>query len=730
MPPRFLSKARLLPLLALAWAGQGHAQEALDPWRLCPPPPDTPPLSPPTGSTRITADQAEVEGERGHEVSVFRGNVIAERDGKRISAEQVEYEVATDVVNARGEVRVHTEGIRLEGARARLDLANDAGELEEARYFVPEAHAYGKARRLSFEGAGQSSLRDATYTTCPPGQDDWAMHARLIELDRATNTGEAYDVTLRLGGVPALYLPYLNFPLEGRKSGLLAPSYATSERNGLDLSAPWYWNIAPNRDATITPRIITERGAMLMTEYRHLTSDSASTITLDYLPDDDAFGGDRSQVTVRHHQRLAPRWNLALDYREVSDDQYLDDIDNTLASTSATHLERRLDLAYGAPSWRFLGRIQDFQPLVTGDEPYQLRPQLVARGAGTLSTLLRYDFRTEYAQFMHDTSDPTGGRFDVYPALSAPMEGDWWFLTPRVSLRHTQYLLENADGDSERSRTLPLTSLDSGLFFERELALFDHPLVQTLEPRMYYLHVPFARQDDLPVFDTTPMTFSFAQLFRENRYTGPDRVGDANQVTAAVSSRFLSQTTGRELARAGIAQTWFFEDPRVTLPGETAIDRGYSDIAGELAASPIPFLEISATTRWDPELDDAQETAARLRYSPDQLHVVDAAYRVRENGRVMNRDLLVVWPITRNWHALGRWYYDLVEERTLESVVGIEYESCCWTVRLVARDRPVVTAGGDLESDRSVHFTFELKGLASLGQPLESVIEEGLVGYR
>ncbi|MGE0081445.1 MAG: LPS-assembly protein LptD [Thiohalomonadaceae bacterium] len=729
MPSPFPAKARLLLALLTAWAGYAHAQQTLDPWRLCPSPPEAPPLPPAAGGTRITADQAEAQGERGRELSVFRGNVVAERDGRRIAADQLEYDTAADVVNAHGAVQVHAEGIRLEGARARLDLANDAGELEDASYFIPEAHAYGEARRIGFEGTEQAELRDATYTTCPPGREDWAMHARLIELDRASNTGEAYDVTLRLGGVPALYLPYINFPLEGRKTGLLAPSYASSERNGLDLSVPWYWNIAPNRDATLTPRVITERGAMLMTEYRHLTATSSSAVTVDYLPNDDLFGDDRSQYTVRHRQRLAPRWDLALNYNEVSDDQYLDDIDNTLASASATHLERRLDLTYGAPSWRFLGRIQDFQPLVAGSEPYQLRPQLVASGAGAMSAL-RYDFRTEYSQFVHDTRDPTGARFDLYPALSAPMEGDWWFLTPRLSLRHTQYLLEDAGGDNERSRTLPLTSLDSGLFFERELSMFDHPLVQTLEPRLFYLHVPFEAQDDLPVFDTTPMTFSFAQLFRENRYTGPDRVADANQVTAALSSRFLSQTTGRELARAGIAQTWFFEDPRVTLPGETAIDRGYSDIAGELAASPIPFLEISATTRWDPELNDAQETAARLRYSPDQLHVVDAAYRVRENGRVMNRDVLVVWPITRNWHALGRWYYDLVAERTLESVVGIEYESCCWTVRLVGRDRPVLTAEGDLESDRSIHFTFELKGLASLGQPLESVIEEGLVGYR
>jgi LPS-assembly protein len=724
-PP--VPKARLLLALLVAWAGHAHAQQALDPWRLCPPPPEQAPLPPAAEGTRVSADRARVEGDQGRELSVFEGHVVAERDGKRLSADQARYDSTRDVVTASGQVEVQTGSIHLQGSRARLDFAADSGELEEAGYYVPGAHAYGTAEHLSFEGAERSTLREATYTTCPPGEEDWALHARRIELDRGSNTGEAYDVTLRLGGVPALYLPYMNFPLEGRKSGFLPPSYDSSDRNGTDIAVPWYWNIAPNRDATLTPRFITERGGMLMTEYRQLTENSSSFVAFDYLPDDEMYGDDRSHVIVRHTMQPAPRWNVALDYNEVSDDQYLDDIDNTLASASATHLERRLDVSYGAPSWRFLGRVQDFQPLVAGSEPYQLRPQLLATGAGALSGL-RYDFRTEYAQFAHSTRDPTGARVDLYPGLSAPFEGDWWFFTPRAALRHTQYLLDDPADGEEPSRTLPIASIDTGLFFERELSIAGEPLVQTLEPRLFYLRVPYEDQTELPVFDTTPTTFSFAQLFRENRYTGADRVGDANQLTAALTSRFISDSSGRELARASVGQTYYFDDWRVSLPNEALPDRAYSDVAAELAARPLPALEISATTRWDPDVADAQESAARLRYSTDALHVVDAAYRVRENGRVMNRDLLVLWPITRHWHAVGRWYYDLVAERTLESVVGIEYESCCWTVRLVTRDRPVFTETGE-ESNRSIHFTFELKGLAGFGDSLGNVIEEGLVGY-
>ncbi|MCK9532797.1 MAG: LPS-assembly protein LptD [Gammaproteobacteria bacterium] len=731
VPASLISNARLLLALLVAWAGHGHAQEALgDPWRLCPPSPERAPLPPAsTGSTLVTADQARMEGERGRELSVFEGNVVAERDGKRLLAEQARYDTAADVVTATGEVELQAESITLQGQKARLDFAADKGELEAAHYYVPNAHARGTAERMRFEGSDWTELEDATYTTCPEGTDSWALGARRIELDRATNTGEAYHVTLRLGGVPTFYLPYLNFPLEGRKSGFLAPTYGSSERNGTDIQVPWYWNIAPNRDATFTPRVISKRGSMLMTEFRQLTADSSSLVMLDYLPDDELYGDDRSHIVLRHSQRLAPRWNMALDYNEVSDDDYLDDIDGSLAGASATHLERRFDLTYRTPSWRFLGRVQDFQPLVPGAEPYQLRPQLLASGAGGFG-LLRYDFRTEYAQFDHDARRPTGQRVDVYPGVSAPLEGDYWFVTPRLAARHTQYLLDGAAGDDEPARSLPLASLDAGLFFERELSIAGESLLQTLEPRLYYLYVPHRDQDDLPVFDTTPTTFSFAQLFRENRYTGPDRVGDANQLTAALSTRFLGEASGRELVRASVGQTFYFQDRRVRLPGETLVQDDYSDMAAELAARPVDALEISANTRWNPRVSETEESAARIRYSPDRLHIIDAAYRVREGGDVKNRDLMVLWPITRNWHALGRWYYDEVAERTLESVVGIEYESCCWTVRLISRDRPVITAAGGTEPDRSIWFTFELKGLASMGRTLENVVEEGIVGYR
>jgi LPS-assembly protein len=730
VPALSIPKARLLLVLLVAWAEHGHAQEAVDdPWRLCPPAPERAPLPPAsTGSTLVTADQAHVEGERGRELSVFEGNVVAERDGKRLLAEQARYDTAADAVTATGQVELQTESITLQGREARLDFAADTGELDDAHYYAPGAHARGTAERMRFVGNDWTGLDDATYTTCPEGSDSWSLGANRIELDQATNTGEAYHVTLRLGGVPALYLPYLNFPLKGRKSGFLAPSYGRSERNGTNIELPWYWNIAPNRDATFTPRVISKRGSMLMSEYRQITRDSSSLVVLDYLPDDDLYGDDRSYTVVRHSQRLAPRWNMLLDYNEVSDDDYLNDIDGSLAGASATHLERRFDLAYQAPAWRFLGSVQDFQPLIPGAEPYQLRPQLLATGAGALGPL-RYDFRTEYAQFDHDVRQPTGQRVDVYPGISAPLEGDYWFFTPRLAAHHTRYRLDGAAGDDEPARSLPLASLDTGLFFERELRIAGEPLLQTLEPRLYYLYVPHRDQDDLPVFDTTPTTFSFAQLFRENRYTGPDRVGDANQLTAALTTRFLGEDSGRELLRASVGQTFYFKDRRVSLPRETFAEHDYSDMAAELAAYPIDALEISANTRWNPRVSETEESAARIRYSPDRLHVIDAAYRVREGGDAKNRDLMLLWPITRNWHALGRWYYDEAAERTLESVVGIEYESCCWAVRLISRNRPVITATGDTESDRSIWFTFELKGLAKMGKTLENVVEEGIVGY-
>jgi len=737
-----------------ALSATAHSVRAAeDPWALCPPSTMPAPLEREAApeadeSTILNADRALSEGA---EVAIFEGNVEILRSGRRLLADRARYDQAEDTVEASGNVSYQGEEAVFEAERAQINLGRDTGKLEGTRYHIFGAHAFGEAGLVQFEGDQRTRLEGATYSTCPPEKPDWQLRASRLNLDRGDNTGEAYHVTMAFKGVPFMYVPYMNFPLEGRKSGLLAPTYGNSDRAGAQLAVPYYWNIAPDRDATITPRFIEKRGTMAETEFRYLNRHSRGQIGYDFLQNDklyreelraaDSVDGinpddnDRYYLTLNHRHQLSPRWSADLNYQEVSDNRYFEDFKGTLSSTSVTHLERRLDLNYRAGSVALTGRAQDFQPIVEGREPYQRLPQLLLSATPPQQPgQLNYDFNGEFVTFEHDTLSPTGSRLDLHPSLSYPLEGRAWFINPRAGLRYTEYDLEYAPSDgapggqTRPNRSVPTYSLDAGLFFEREIRLAGTPLIQTLEPRLYYLYVPYEAQDELPVFDTSEMTFSFTQLFRPNRFNGADRVGDANQLTTAVTTRFLHGRTGRELGHGSIGQITYFRDRRVTLDGPDN-ERTGSDIVGELAASPLPSLSLSASGRWNPEENFGEEWAARMRYAPDTRRELSAAYRLTHAGAVSNTDLLARWPLTRRWQVLGRWYYDRVEERSLETVVGLEYETCCWTVRLAGRSRPFINVDNEIESDRTYFLMLELKGLGNIGPGLDTMISEGILGY-
>lgn len=750
--PLLAAAATLLP----APGGAQEAPETGDPWGLCPPVQMPLAVREPGAAagedgerTVLSADRARTDD---RDTAVFEGNVQVERAGSRLQADTARYDKRRDTLEAEGEIVYQAPDVVFEAARATVNLGEDSGELEQTRFYYPEMHAFGEAESVQLESPERTRLEGATYSTCPPDKQDWRLKAGRIELDQGTNTGEAWNVTLAFKGLPFAYLPYMNFPLAGRKSGLLAPVYSNSERAGTELAIPYYWNIAPNRDATITPHYIQERGTGLQTEFRYLNWNSAGTITYDFLNDDRLFreellaadgpvngldpdDNDRYFLTVNHTQQLTNRWSARLGFQEVSDRLYFEDFNSTLSSTSITHLERRLDLNYRNGGLGFLARAQDYQTLIEGAEPYRRLPQLyLTYTPPPRPWQVNYDLGAEYVTFEHTSRSPTGSRLDLAPSVSYPLEGAAWFLTPRVQLRHTQYQLDYdpavaaPDTETDPSRTLPLYSLDGGLFFERDAHLGQTPLIQTLEPRLYYLYVPFEEQSGLPVFDTSDMTFSFAQLFRPNRFNGPDRVGDANQVSATLTTRFLHGDTGQQLAWGSIGQIAYFEDRRVNLRGDEA-ERSTSDLIGELGANPIPALSLSAAARWNPEEQTEEEWAARVRYAPSEGRELTAAYRLTQGGEVSNTDVLALWPVTPRWHVLGRWYYDRVEERSLDTVVGLEYESCCWSVLLAGRTRPFTNADGGIESDRTIHLMLQLKGLGNIGRGLDTIISEGILGY-
>ena len=673
-------------------------------------------------SLRLSADHVQAQGDA---LSRFSGDVVLLRSGRRLEADEATYDKNGNQLDLNGNVRVYSKDMTASGDSAHLNVDDNSGELRNARYHFRSAHASGSADTITITDPQHTELQQATYTTCNPEKPDWLLRASSINLDRATNTGEARNVTVRFKGVPFLYAPYINFPLEGRKSGLLAPTMGSSDSKGTDIGIPYYWNIAPNRDATITARNMTARGAMLMGEYRYLNENSRGQLNLDALPNDKRYDNrDRLHAAFDHSANLGDGWSTSALYNYVSDNYYFNDIGNSQASASTTHLERRLDLAYQGSGWNFLGRVQGYQTL-SGTAPYQRLPQLRLDAATPRhrNTVL-YSLNSEVVHFAHPDPITTGTRLDVKPTVSLPLEGNAWFLTPSFALRHTQYQLKNSTTGDNLSRTLPITSLDSGLFFERDTGSAEHPMVQTLEPRLYYLYVPYKDQDNLPVFDSAAYDFSFGQLFRDNRFSGSDRQADANQLTVALTSRLQDASNGEELARASIGQIHYFADRRVTLPGTTITERQSSDVVAELGVRPAHALDLSASTRWNPHDDQTEVLTTRMSYRPDPGRLLSFDYRFRRDQSLRQTDLIAYWPVSPRWRLLARWNYDLETKRTLEGVGGLAYEDCCWALHLVLRQRlDTVT----LTTDHSFYLTLELKGLSTLGRSLEDELQRGIL---
>lgn len=735
-PVTLVLQTLLLAALAGAAHGAGADSSAVQPedeapyspWALCPPiaPLVIPDLSVTPlqqGTTQITADEAVAESKSR---TLLRGNVVVQRDEVLLQGREAEYDRDLDRLLLRDDVVYHTGELSIEGDSAHMFLDRNSGEINNARFVFPDIHALGSADRMSFEDPEHAALEGVRYTTCPPEKQDWLLRARELNLDRENNTGEAYSVVLSFMHVPFLYSPYLNFPLEGRKTGLLPPTFGTSEENGTDISLPFYWNIAPNQDATITPRNITGRGGMLQTEYRFLTQRSAGQLSGDYLHDDKLFGDDRSYFSTIYSTDLGQGWNSALLYQRVSDDSYFDDLGGSQESSSQTHLERHLNLSYRNPYWNFLGRVQDYQAL-TGAEPYRRLPQLSLDGQSPRRVNRpQMALESEAVRFQHDTLVPTGNRFDIKPSLSLPLEGAAWFLTPKLAWRYSQYQLQdNPDGDN-LVRSLPIGSLDGGLFFERKLSLGNTPYIQTLEPRLYYLNVPYRDQDAIPLFDSALSDFSFSQMFQDNRFTGVDRQGDAHQLTLALTSRFIEDASGRDRLSASIGQIHYFEDREVTLsPTGSPDSESTSDLIGELSANPSRSLNLSVTEQWNPNEHVTERLTARLRYSPDKRRIFSLNYRFNRDNIQRQVDTVLLWPLARHWRILSRWNYDLENEKSLDTIGGFEYESCCWIARLVARaDRTSI----DEELSHSIFVNLELKGLATLGKRLEDAVGRDILG--
>ena len=691
----------------------------------------------------ITADSNEIYGE---ELAEFKGNVEFVQGQRVIHADFLRFNIPDNKLELIGESYMKDYDIEVWGNYANFDMGEDEGEIEKAGYRLNARHGQGRSDRIAFEEHGDIvRLTDATYSTCPAVQEDWVIESDELELDNVEQKGVARNATLRFKGVPVAWTPYMSFPLTPeRQSGFLRPRVSFGDKTGVDITVPYYWNIAPNQDATIGLRGMSKRGVQLQTQYRYLTEKNSGEISAEYMPNDSEFGGYRAAASYQQRGYLYDHLRSDVNVNWASDDNYFRDLGSNLLTTSVQFLERRGDLVYEGENWDLLGRVQEFQTL-DPDLPKELRPYkrlpqfLFETKYPWRLGRAEFDLRAEGVNWGHDIK-VEGQRYDIKPSVSMPFTSLWGYVTPKVAAQYTNYNLSGrTDGGPDSiSRFIPSASIDSGLFFERDTSFSGRGFTQTFEPRAYYLFVKNKDQNDIPLFDTTQTDFSFAQLFQDNRFSGTDRIGDANQLSLALTTRMLESANGQERFSASIGQIYYFQDREVTLLGGPKRTDSSSEIAFGLSATPGAYWTADLDVQYDPHTSVWTKRAARINYKRDYDHIANVFYRRREiNDTLVDVNQVgfsAYWGITNNWKAITNVAWDLQDSTLVEFLGGVHYDTCCWSVMLAYRsfvqDNTGNLANTSNGRNNNILLMFELKGLGRYGQELYDLMERGILGYK
>lgn len=644
---------------------------------------------------------------------IAREQVRLVQGDRQLETEKLVFDPETGRLDLPVLLRYRDAFIAIRAERAWVETQESRARFEGVVYQIAGSAGAGQAMVIDLKSATRAELEDFDFTTCDPDDPDWQLKARQVRLDLDRGQGVARHARLEFKGVPILYSPWLSFPLgDERQSGFLFPQFGFSSDDGFDFRLPWYWNIAPNRDATFTGRWIQDRGGMLASEFRFLTPRQRGQIDLEVLPSDRKADRNRYYGRFDYGAMLAPRWQAQLDLRRVSDNDYFVDLGGGLADSSVQFLRSAAGVRGSGRYWTANVQADTFQVLdaavAPGAEPYRRLPRMQLLYDRPLPGNLDFAIDSELVYFDRDQG-VTGARMDFHPRVRWNLLRPGWFLRPELGLRSTAYSLDGVDASSI-SRTTPIASLDSGLIFERPAADGRH--LQTLEPRLFYLFVPQRDQTDIPTFDTAELTFGFSQLFHHNRFSGPDRQADANQLAFALTSRRIDRSSGQSPLDVSIGQIFYFSDLTVQLPGVPADQRSRSATVAEVGWRPRARLALSAGVQWDSIENETEVAQFGLSYRGRDARQIAFGYRFRRD-RLDQVDLRVRYPIRENMNLFGRLNYSFEESQTLEALGGIEYESCCWALRVTARE---FIRDRDAETRRAVFLELHLKGLGSLGR--------------
>ena len=763
--------------------------------------------------TYVSAKATRYEQEQ--EIATLAGDVVLRQGSMQAEADEARLHQLENRGELVGNVRLRDRNALMVGDRAEIFLDNGEAKVENAEYVVHSGKVRGSALYAKREETAIIRLKDGTYTRCEPGENTWHLQGNNVTLNPATGFGSATNVTLRVKDVPVFYTPYIYFPIDDRRqSGFLAPSIGSSSDTGFSLQTPYYFNLAPNFDATLYPHLMTDRGLLMEGEFRYLTRSSEGQFGAAYLDDsnDDRklqseYEDQRWMYSWQNRTGLDSRWLAEVDYTDISDPYYFQDLDTNLNINQPDHLDQRGTLTYRGNTYTARLNMHAYERATVADiTPYERLPQLTLDGRLPFQPGgLNFAYKTEFVSFqrslrsgnfINEDGNPEqwyddrlrgltraeGERLHLEPGVSLPLNWSWGFLKPSLKYAYTQYDLD-LDGrgqstlasyesfDSSQNRSVPIFSVDSGLYLDRNTQWFGKDYRQTLEPRLFYLYVPEEDQDDIPIFDTGESSFSYSSLWRENRFSGKDRIGDANQVSLGVTSRWV-EPNGFERQRFSIGQAFYFEDRKVQLRG---IDyRTRSSATADVSPYALEYMyrynqdwRFTSTFNWDPDSHSTRSGSAMWHYQPadNPGKIVNLGYRYRNDTmrfdqatgewtyggdygtpgtpeyikdyyKINQHDFSVIWPVVPQWSVIARWQHDYSRSRTLEAFGGFEYDSCCWKLRLINRywidyDETSLNPDRNDEPDRGIFLQIVLKGLGGVvGNATETFLDEGIQGYR
>lgn len=689
----------------------------------------------------------------------------AAQGDRTISADVLHYDAATKKIKAAGNVAFEDVQLRISGKDADMDAIGGV-TFTDANFMLKTRAGRGSASRIQLTPQGNLALAEVSYTTCPPSKPDWLLKLSALDINQTTRTGTGRNVRLEFKGVPVFYMPWISFPVgDERKSGFLFPNVRTSSLGGYSLLVPWYWNLAPNYDATLTPIIDSLRGAELDSELRYLTAKSKGTLLADYLPYDPTQHAWRGLAQLKHLTDFNSSLRLQLDAGSVTDNKWFEDFGQNRDETSRVYLARSLLLSAFSSNWRGSVAVQNLQTLddsiSLNSRPYTALPQLAVVGHETRLPLgFDFDFAGELSYFTRSDSNTnatdsvsTGARLFAAPTISLPLRTAGMYVIPSTGWRYTAYQLQHTDIGQDRSPSLsaPVSSVDIGMNFER-LATGDQH-IYTLQPRVLYVYTPLRNQAALPLFDTGLPDFNLVQLFRVDRFVGPDRLGDANQVSTGITARMLDAHSGRQYLSGTLGQAFYLKTPCIT--SVTSVDTATcaanpnaahsSPMIAQVALSAYKNWNASMGLQWDPQQEHNERSEINFQYKPAHDRVLNLSYRFTRNTSVNSQctgniptnpatpqrycvdqvESSFAWPVGAYWSTYGRVIYSRLDNALHDYLGGVEYRSCCWNVRLVF-GRSITTREGTY--DTRLNLQFELKGLGSVGTA-DASLQGAIPGY-